>query len=130
MIKRDLGIIAAIIFLIGFLNFGNFNKDSNNFVSRDNSSITEYYYDVIPLGKWQKIYLSIVKDIESNQILSSNTTITGVECGIYWEKQQMELTKVDNGIKYYLIGYKQYRLLGLPIYKQIKRFDGLIYDSK
>jgi len=124
LIKKDLGIIAAIILLIGLINSGNSNKENKDFVP-DNFHATVSYDDVIPLGKWQKIHLLIIKDVDSNQIQSGKTSMTGVECGIHWEEQQMKLFVVENGIGYKLTGYKQYSLLGFPVYKQMKCFDGV-----
>lgn len=74
----------------------------------------------------QSIFLSQIHQSDSVQI-SSHSYLIGFVSGVVWLPIDMQVDLQPNKqVHYYTLGTLEWQLLGVPIFKQRKQFDGYI----
>lgn len=140
IVRENLNGIATLVFVIGLLSFiSNPNDENNNmktFKIKDESIIKSegnnngriFDRDII-LEK--KIATTIIAKVtfkeydQQFQLLNANTMMNGFISGIDWKTSNVEITKIKNNLyNYQITGTKDWRILGIKIYTQLKDFNG------
>ena len=140
IVRENLGIIATIIFVIGLMSFisknNNENKTVETFEINDESKIigedkiTGHIFDqdIIVEKELATTILAKITFKEYDQqvrVLNANSTLTGFASGIEWKTSNIEITKnKDNSYNYEITGTKNWKLLGVKVYTQLKEFSG------
>lgn len=144
LVRRDIGLFAAIVFVIGLLSFC--NNDNNSDITKKSNKAKEWTFatkDSLTLNSSSflryeltrnlisKYTLDLVYGKDSNNInvpLSANTSTNGFIVGTNWIGQSIFVNKTtdNNKFHYFVTGVVEWHLLGMRVYTQLKTFDGTI----
>lgn len=145
LVKEKIGLFAAIIFVLGLLSFlgqpakDNYNRATNSnkidsfiFTSEDNLNRNASFSVSINLeNNWiSKKNLGIKygnnKGGQINIPISAYSTRSGFISGTIWRPISINVNRTNdnNKFRYDVIGMVDWKLLGVTIYTQSKRFNG------
>jgi hypothetical protein len=123
MIYREMKIVATVIFMLGVLPFFYANDAKNNSFANGSYSV-KFYDKVIPVNTLQKIYLVVKVDTFTRQVSHQSQLIGSMGC-ICWRETHMSIQPDSSLLKYHLRGCKDYYLLGIHIYSEVKEYAGI-----
>jgi hypothetical protein len=145
-VREKLGLLAAIIFVIGLSSFvGNTNNDNDNkepnsnqiktwkFVSEDSLRSKEnYLHNIIlektPLAKYLfGIKYGKVKEGKINVPISAYSFTNGFVSGTNWKPISIivDMTDDNNKFEYAVDGVLEWKLLGTTVYSELKEYKGI-----
>lgn len=148
LVRREIGLFAAIVFVIGLLSFCNRQnsdeemKNSNKtkmwtFTSEDSLSQKPTSFLRHELGKnlISRYDLEIIYRKDSNDInvpISAYTSTNGFTIGTNWRGESIIVNKTNDNDKfhYYVTGIVEWHLFGITVYTQLKKFDGTVLTEK
>ncbi|WP_298140815.1 hypothetical protein [Flavobacterium sp.] len=140
IVRENLGGIATLIFVLGLMSFiAKANVENNKiktFEIKDESKIIgeekingHIFTEDIILEK--KIVTTIGATItfkeydQQVRIINLYTMMNGFISGIDWKASNVAITKnKDNSYHYQITGTKDWRVLGIRIYTQLKEYKG------
>lgn len=141
LIRKNLGLLATLIFAFGILSFvskPNNEKEVKQFKIIDQTKITDeekisdhiFNEEIIIEDKLiTKIHASITFK-EYNQefrLLNAYTYRNGFVSGIDWEAKEIDIDKINsNTYKYTISGKKDWNLLGIQIFSELKDYKGFL----
>lgn len=140
LIKEKFGVIQAIILTFGLLSFMSFDKsvyenENKNFNLQRLNNISEKVINdflivkVIDKSLTNSLILSIKYSKLNNVTIlkTANASKSGFVMGINWNPTMINVHKKnEKSINYYVVGQKEWRLLGLKIFSESKKFNGKI----
>jgi hypothetical protein len=145
LLRREIGLFAAVIFVFGLLSFvaGSNDKSDNlepnsnqtktwKFVSADSLKSSNTYFHEIDLEKtwFTKYELGIIygKEQQKNIPINAYSSVTGFLSGTNWKPISIIVNRTDNNnrFEYAVDGVVEWNLLGLTIFSQMKEFRGII----
>ena len=140
LIRKNLGLLATLIFAFGILSFvskPNKEKEIKKFEILDETKITDeekisgHIFDeniIIEDKLTTKIRASITFK-EYNQefrLLNAHANMNGFVSGIDWEAKEIDIDKINsNTYKYNITGKKDWNLLGIRIFTELKDYKGI-----
>ena len=146
LIREKIGLFASIIFVFGLLSFvGHSNNDNDNkepnsnqiktwkFISEDSLKSNDSYLLDIDLEKTliSKYVLGIKygkdKQGQTNVLISAYSSTSGFISGTNWKPISIivNTTNDNNKFEYSIAGVVEWKLLGAPIYSQLKEYKGI-----
>lgn len=135
-IREKLGVLACIIFALGLLSFTSNPKDNNSeFKQFDLNTKTDKITNsnnrrnetiVIDDNLTSKMTLSV--NYTAKKLINAQSSREGFISGTNWHPISIILNKSnrENQYTYSVYGTLQWRLLGITIYSQLKKFEGKI----
>ena len=148
LVRREIGLFAAIVFVIGLLSFcsrqNNDDKATNSnktktwtFVSEDSltQKPTSFLRHELQRNMISKYDLTIIYGKDGNDVnvpISAYTSTNGFILGTNWKGESIFVDKTNDNNKfhYYVTGVVEWHLLGMTVYTQLKTFDGTIFTDK
>jgi hypothetical protein len=140
IVRENLGVVATLIFVIGLMSFISKPKDESykvkTFEIKDESIIKGeekisdhiFQHDIVLEKKLATTIIATITFKEYDQqvrLLNTYTVMTGFVSGIDWKASNVDFTKnKDNSYTYQIIGTKDWRILGIRIYTQMKDYKG------
>ena len=147
LVKNEIGLWAALIFVLGLLSLMNvFNKDGIQY--KYNEKVMKKGFsssDSIIEGTSKNRYVSLEKNLVSDFNLSFNygqgkisklntpidaeVRINGATNGIRWKPMMFLINETDSNTKfaYDIYGLLEWKLMGITLYTQHKSFKGFVY---
>ena len=137
LIRENLGLIAACIFVFGLLSFVSINKtpnkevfelsgDSTN-INQKNERIHLKFIDIEDkLSVKTQLDLKYSENNNNIKLLEGQITRSGFISGTNWKTETLFVQKVEskNLFKYHVYGSLEWRILGAKIFTEHKSFDG------
>ena len=148
LVRREIGLFASIIFVIGLLSFcshqSNNDKGMNSdktktwtFISKDTlsknqTSILQHELSRNLISKYEMVVISGKDKNNINIPLSAFTLTNGFTIGTNWSIKSITVNKTNDNNKfyYYVAGVVEWQLLGISVYSQNKRYNGNILIDK
>lgn len=143
LIRKKIGIIAAIIFILGLLSFiGNPNNGDKKVNSNQTKTFVLHHEDSlirnstyllnIDLGKTlisrYKLYIQYGKNKEgqTNIPISAYSYTTGFVSGTNWKPLSISVNQTNDNDKfeYQVDGVVKWSLLGITVYSEPKQWEG------
>ena len=140
IVRENLGAFATLIFAIGLMSFISKPSDESNntetFTIKDESIIKDdkkinakFFTQIITLEEKLTTTISTAitfkKYDQQVRLLNTYTMMTGFVSGIDWKATNVAITKNrDNSYNYHVTGKKDWRILGIRLYTQLKDFKG------
>lgn len=145
-IHKNLGVLAALVFVFGLLSFISKPKEDN---SKSKTFNSQNEITKIELNKFSKntysrektledklstdikILISFGENASEKKLLYANVYRNGFVSGTDWETTNIYLSKLGNdNYQYNVIGKVDWKVLGIKLYTQIKEFEGKIELKK
>lgn len=137
LLKEKLGMLAAIVFVLGLLSF---NTSSNNkstefktwkFVSEDNAGLNANSSLIAELSNnlisKYELEISYKNDGQINIPISASSATNGFTCGTIWKPGFITVQRtINNKFQYSVAGKVEWKLLGFTIYSQQKFYKGFV----
>jgi hypothetical protein len=146
LVRREIGLFAAIVFVIGLLSFCSRQnnddevKNSNKtwtFTSEDSltQKPTSFLRHELERNLISRYVLEIIYRKDRNNInvpISAYTSTNGFTIGTNWRGESIIVNKTNDNNKfhYYVSGVVEWHLLGMTVYTQLKKFDGTVLTEK
>ncbi len=134
--RRKLGIFAAFVLAFGLLSFMTADKSFYTAESRQFNLQTEpipaeqgFFYRQVLDKTWTTQVTLQIKYVKKNgkvDLLNAQTTRSGLVMGIDWEPVTVSVKKHGEGYTYVVIGNIEWRILGVQVYSQHKKYTGSI----
>ena len=141
IIRENLGGLATLVFVLGLLSFMGKKEEDNSFKSfnlQEEKKDTVLNYVGNSYGKdvllednlATQIRASIMygKDSTGKKLLKATASRDGFVSGTYWEPSHFLVSKLDNrnNYEYLVIGTLEWKILGIRLYTESKKFNGKI----
>lgn len=141
IIRENLGGWATLVFVLGLLSFMGRKEEDNSFKS---FNLQEEKKDVVQksseysrskeillednLATQIKARIMYGKDSTGKKLLKATASRDGFVSGTYWEPSHFLVSKLDNkdNYEYDVIGTLGWKILGIRLYTESKRFNGKI----
>jgi hypothetical protein len=148
LVRREIGLLAAIVFVIGLLSFcGHENKtdkeaNSNKtkiwtFVSKDSltQKPTSFLQVELERNLISKYDLEVIYGKDRNNVnvpISAYTATDGFVIGTNWRGESIVVDKTNDNNKFHysVAGVVEWHLLGITVYTQPKTFTGTLLTGK
>lgn len=140
LIRENIGLFAAIIFVLGILSFKNYNDNINpqpnqhkkwQFATKDNLNINETnHLNVVLENTVMSSYvLHIYYGKDRDQInipTSAYSSTSGFIVGTIWKPEVVDVQVAANNtkFKYWVSGVVDWKLFGLTLFSQPKTYKG------
>jgi len=146
LVRREIGLFAAIVFIIGLLSFcsrqNNDDRATNStktwtFTSEDSLTHkpTSFLRLELERNLISKYDLEVIYRKDRNNVnipISAYISTSGFTIGTNWSGESIFVDKTDDNNKfhYYVNGVVEWHLLGITVYTQHKTFNGTILTDK
>lgn len=147
LVKEKMGLFASVFFVLGILSFlgqpvkDSYSKESDTnklrswtYASEESLNCDSASFVQVDLEKcWiskKQLGIKYGKDIQGqvNIPISAYSTTTGFISGTSWKPISIRVNRTDsdNNFQYFVVGLVDWKLLGMTIYIQSKRFKGIV----
>jgi len=148
LVRREIGLFAAIVFVIGLLSFCSRQNDDDKatnsnktktwtFTSEDSltQKPTSFLRHELESNWISKYDLEVIYRKDTNNInvpISAYTSTNGFTIGTNWRGESIIVNKTDDNNKFYyhVNGVVEWHLLGMTVYTQLKTFKGTVSTEK
>jgi len=139
IIKEKIGVLAALVFVLGILSFASKQNDKNladkniDFLNQTNPKKAfngNSFFQEVKLedNLSSKIRLSILVGEKGNEliILNANCSREGFVSGANWNVENIDIDKQKdkNYCNYFVSGFMEWKILGITLYSERKTFMG------
>lgn len=140
LIREEIGLFAAIIFVLGILSFRSYNDNKNpqpnqhkkwQFATKDSLALNEIKHLNVDLENtvMSSYLLNIHYGKDKNQMkipISAYSSTSGFIVGTIWKPEvvDVEVTANNTKFKYWVNGVVDWKLFGLKLFSQSKTYKG------
>ena len=148
LVRREIGLFAAIVFVIGLLSFCSRQNDDDKatnsnktktwtFTSEDSltQKPTSFLRHELQSNLISKYELEVIYRKDRNNVnvpISAYISTNGFILGTNWKGESIFVDKTNDNNKfhYYVTGVVEWHLLGMTVYTQHKTFNGTVLTEK